>query len=94
MSHLGHSMNESSNGRNGGFTERHRETRLEYELPDATETIALAVDTALTALSGSPSTTYFMSASLFAHGPGFGSGIKFQPYEDPLEDVIPSTAPI
>jgi len=91
MSVLDFPVTESSDGFNGGFSESCRITSLAYRLPESPGVIANAVDVALATLSGSQPDVYFLSGSLFAHGPGRGSGIKFSPYEDPLASVIPSS---
>jgi len=88
MAQFGYSLEEDSDSFNGGMAEEHRITSLEYSLPGETDAILKAADTALTNLHGSPPESYVMSGSLFAHGPGFGSGIKFFADEDPLNQIL------
>jgi len=88
MDSLGHPFDEESNGFNGGMEEQYRVTNLEYKLPSSEDAIIKAVNVALTNLHGTAPSAYFVEGSLFAHGPGSGSGIKFQPEEDPLLGLL------
>jgi hypothetical protein len=88
MAPLGYSVQENSDGFNGGMGEQHRVTSLEYPLPKSADAIIKAADTALANLHGSPPHAYFLRGSLFAHGPGAGPGITFSPAEDPLRSIL------
>ena len=37
---------------------------------------------------GKTPAVYYMTASLFADGPGLGSGFKYTPAKDPLSEVL------
>lgn len=89
MNPLGYKLSEGSDGFNGGVGEEFRVTTLEYTLPSQAEEVAKAIETALEHLEGK-SSEYHMTGSLFANGPGEGSGIKFRPREDPLAEIFGS----
>ncbi|MDR3688227.1 MAG: hypothetical protein P4L46_02525 [Fimbriimonas sp.] len=93
MGHLGYAHQEDSDSFNGGFAEENRITSLEYMLPVSVDAIVQATNIALTSLHGAPPQTYYMTGSLFAHGPGLGTGIKFSPSEDPLCAILGDPAP-
>jgi hypothetical protein len=91
MSHFGYPLDEDSDGYNGGKREENRQTTFDYTLPADPDKMVAFTRAALSELQGDQGTTYFLTASLFADGPGASGSIHISRDNDPLSEVIPDS---
>jgi hypothetical protein len=79
---------EDSDSFNGGMTEAHRQTNMQYTLPRDPEQMVAFVEAALAQLHGSRPDGFYLTGSLLADGPGSGSGVTITTPKDPLSQVL------
>jgi hypothetical protein len=79
---------ENSDSFNGGTSEVHRQTNLQYTVPRDPVKIVAFVEAALAQLRCDRSDGFYLSASLFADGPGSGSGVTITAPKDPLSQIL------
>ena len=85
MNSIGLSPEESSTGFNGGLSEKYRITILRYAIPVSADGVIDALAAALTNLSGTPPTSYFVKGSGFSsRTPGENSTKP----ADPLAEIF------
>ena len=81
----GYEVQESCNGFNGGTSEEHRQTCLEFPIENSTQAVLQAIDRVLDRMQPTEQDTYYVSGSRSFDR---GRGIKVGNLRDPLANLL------